>query len=348
VAAPSVPLVLKRGGTIEVSGDSEPGVFSRIYVQTGELRDGEQTDPDRWLPQPGCVLVNTQVPPGPLLLRLIAFDNNNVTHFGAAVAAESRPGETHTLRLPLRPGRRVAGFLDPSVPRPVQNGRVHIHVSTPVESAGGSMKWDTWMNVEADGTFVFNSLPEGAVELIAICDGFVSKNPPGGETARVRRPQVFENEGVAVTVQMEPAGTCKARVVDSSGKPLAGAYIHFSPNVGWSSRRTGIFAHQRATTDELLRMDREAREKSFRELWRSSPGFSDKTDYTGHAVIANLPAGEHPFHANLQGYRMQGAADDDAFPHGGPIVFSPGETREITIVMRRDAGDVKSAGSYLL
>ena len=41
--------------------------------------------------------------------------------------------------------------------------------------------------MQADGTFGFNSLPEGELEIVALADGFVSTNGPG--QAHMRYPQ---------------------------------------------------------------------------------------------------------------------------------------------------------------
>ena len=87
-------------------------------------------------------------------------------------------------------------------------------------------------SIRSDGHFVFESLPpDGEVQLIALCDGYISKDPLGNPDARIfrqsRNPQKFDLTGAVcrATIVMEPAAQCQVHVLDTKGKPLAGAKV---------------------------------------------------------------------------------------------------------------------------
>ena len=82
----------------------------------------------------------------------------------------------------LKPGVRVEGRLADNVPRPIKNGRVVARVVETETGMVNDSRWDAAADIAADGTFVFESLPPNAeLQVTAICDGWVSKNPTDNE-----------------------------------------------------------------------------------------------------------------------------------------------------------------------
>lgn len=293
---------------------------------------GTEVDPDAWMPEESGALVNRQIPPGRHFLRLVYFPGEGRAHFSDVVEMNARVGQARQFRLALKPGRRFSGALDDAVPRPVLNGRVDARVATGVQ--GASVSWQTLTHVEAGGSFAFDSLPPGTIKLIARCDGFASKDPPGGEALRGRRPQVYPMEpgGKPVQVEMERAATVHVRVKDEQGKPLAQARVNFTPNVVWGDRSTGLFGGIQLTTEQFLRMDRETRRK---HLSGVAPAYHGDTDENGVATIANLPPGRQHFRVFCQGYETEIVASKQIIPGFREIELSAGEVREEEVVMHK-------------
>jgi hypothetical protein len=265
----------------------------------------------------GGSAVNRLIPPARHFIRLVAFPGR----FSEVVEFEARSGETREFRLDLKPGRAFTGTLDETVPRPVQNGRVDVNVLTAPAGESEPMQWHVWTEVRADGSFAFDALPGGPVEVTAICDGFVSKS---GHT-----PQVFE-PGAPVVVAMEPAASLRLKVTDTAGKPLADARAFASPNVTWAGRYGTLFAGGQLSTPDLLRLDSETRRERQRSLGLG-PRFQATTGESGEAVIANLPAGKQRFHLHCKGYQSENIA---AMPVLREVELAPGEVKELAVTLQ--------------
>ena len=334
----SLPVILRRGGTLKISGFFEAGgkKADDVHVQTRANDRDAEIDMDTWIHEEGGILSNRQVPRGSGFLRVVSLPENGPAHFSDIVEIAVEEGESRGIHVALRPGMRFHGKLEDSVPRPIVHGRVDVNVTTVVSGGSESMEWHTWRDIEADGTFVFDSLPEGAVELIAICEGFASKNRAGSETEPQRTPQVFQTEKEAnpVTVEMERTAVCEAHAADEQRKPMVGATVHLSPNVRWNSGSSGIFAGALLKQEELISLNREERDKRMREK-RWAFNYQGTTDENGAALIANLPRGKHLLTTHLQGYRMMS-------PSGRmgarfcEVEMLAGEVTKVHIVMRKE------------
>ena len=152
----------------------------------------------------------------------------------------------------LKPGVRVEGRLADTVPRPIKNGRV---VARIVEAQTGWINgsyWEAAADIATDGTFVFASLPPTSdLQVTAICDGWVSKNPTDDEVEdrwkqvygqaldphRLHMglvfPQVFRLEGdsIKATIPMSRTATYEVTVLDENDQPIPGARVGHWPNV---------------------------------------------------------------------------------------------------------------------
>jgi hypothetical protein len=239
-------------------------------------------------------------------VRLIHMPTGKPATFSRLLTVK-RPAESDRVflkRVALEAGTRVEGILDPAVMRPIKNGKVVAHI---VAGADGDQpdrqelwSWYDETTIKEDGSFVFESLPRGdVVQLIALCDGWVSRNPTAeelhavlpwlqraiGESRTV--PQVFTlaADRIAPTIAMERAATCRVKVVGPDGKPLPQVQVAMWPNHIWlrggstilgTGHRTAVFLRQsRSGERQTPRRDRNV--------------FSATTNEQGIAVISNLP-----------------------------------------------------------
>ena len=269
----------------------------------------------------------------------------------------------------------MEGRLADDVPRPIKNGRV---VARIVEAQTGWVNdshWDAVADIAADGTFVFESLPPDAdLQVTAICDGWVSKNPADdviterwkqvyGDGLDPRRfkmgivfPQVFRLEGdpIKATIPMVRTAIYEVTVLDENDRPLPGARVGHWPNVLFYGSgnyllglgidrltrirtQLGVGAHQEPVVDkELAGQRREFISKYERD-----------TDAHGIAVIANLPCGSDegpaggqdvPFWVQRDGYAVTAnppAADFPTEDQPSKVHLSPGQTSRVTVHMHK-------------
>src|SRR6185369_5327849 len=99
--------------------------------------------------------------------------------------------------------------LDESVPRPITHGRAIAQVSPPnAKSQDSPPVWHTWAKIRSEGTFDNGALPAGNLEIVAICDGYVSTNGPEQFRGWRRHPQrsVASSNDLVLTNGMEATG----------------------------------------------------------------------------------------------------------------------------------------------
>ena len=162
------------------------------------------------------------------------------TLFSGVLPLRVRPDQDVTIRnIKLLPGMRVSGELSENVPRPVKAGVVIACCAPkPAENSYAekdpSIVWHDWSEIREDGSFEFASLPRcGEMQLIAICDGWLSSTIPASATRRVEG-QLFqlekEESQFEPTVQMEQTGTLELTVLGPNGEPLAEGEVSGWPN----------------------------------------------------------------------------------------------------------------------
>ena len=332
----ALPVVLRRGGTVRVVGAFEEDGRSpdRIYAQM--ISDEKHmTDPDTWVREEPGALSSTRVPPGSHTLRVACFPAEGAARFSDAANLQVAAGQVLELRLALKAGKRFAGKLDESVPRPVLDGHVDLNVVAGGGNADHPLDWRAHTDIAPDGSFVFESLPQGPVQLIAFCDGYVSKSPDAVAGWPSRKPHTFESPpgaGIAV-VAMEPAATVRVHVADEKGRPVAGARAHLNPNVTWAGRQSGIFGIAFAT-EEVLRMGAEARRKGWSARGRGHR-FLGLTDELGAVIIPNVPAGKQTLLVITKGYEPAFTSSHESGMSRQEIKLSPGEVRDVRVIVRQ-------------
>jgi len=217
------------------------------------------------------------------------------------------------LDVAMHPCVSLSGTLSADVPRPVQpGGRVVAKILS-----GSNYRSQVWEDVAAireDGTFVFPALPRKShVELIAVCDGWVSKCS-GNKLAEYDQaygtnfsmlshimvrstPIRLESDNAETTLDMIATSFCKFRVEDELGNPIDLATVHCWPNQHTRSGST-LLGEGPRTIDAL----RGAKAEPF-GMYRIAM-YSRVTNSKGITIIPNLPPGRQFFRVDFPGYAV--------------------------------------------
>jgi hypothetical protein len=211
-----------------------------------------------------------------------------VTWFSDVVQVDTLAGAAHAVVVDLKPGATVHGELDSTVPRPVTNGRVIANVWPQAHKPQDSPpQWHAWSTVRDDGSFQVGFLPPGDLEVVVLCDGFVSTNGPGQSRMRYPQKHVLGSSDLAITIGMEPTARLEVRVTDDQGKPLKDAHVSTWPNVRYGEWWATILASDCYNTADGLKAGPEAKAMGW---FRSAPpDFEGTSDGLGLAVLPNLP-----------------------------------------------------------
>src|SRR5207253_745195 len=103
-----------------------------------------------------------------------------------------------------------------------------------------------------DGSFQLDSLPEGNLEIVALCDGFVSTNGPGKFQTRYPQQHLIGTNDLTITIGMERTARLEVRVTDSAGNPLKGARVSTWPNVRYGEWSATILVGDCVNTSDRL------------------------------------------------------------------------------------------------
>jgi len=295
VARPG-PIVLQKGAILKVSvpvGTAGSG-DTRWFTQVSGLAN---TDTNFWSrPEPG-VMVTRRLAAGLHSVRAVGLDSDGSAWFSEVVPITAVTGQTNDLVLACRRGITVRGQLDDSVPRPVRQGRVVTHVWPPgLKPEEDPPQWHAWAAVQDDGSFSIHSLPAGDLEIVALCDGFVSTNGPGKFQMRYPQKHSLGTNDLALTIGMEPTARLEVKVTDETGQPLGDVRVMTWPNVRYGEWSATILASDRYTTSDFL-----LAKPDQRMTWgQPVADFQGVSDSAGLAVLPNLPpdvkelAVEHP------------------------------------------------------
>ena len=267
--------------------------------------------------------------------------------FSDAVEFTAEPGKTNRLDVEMISGIRIEGRLDDNVPRPVKNGRVVIAVRprqipaylVPEDTdaiwkrIGRFQAWRTDRPIAEDGTFVFESVPPGEVDVIVQGDGFVSKSIGQvrnringqlyGNAHDIVIPQPFPLTAPLTKIEVitEPTATLELTAKTKWGSPIEGATVYLSPN---AMRMGGIFGVLMTSSEKPFRM--------LAPLPKLD--YSGKTDRFGKVVLKNFPAETFALGVVHPQYVIPLQE-----PHGLPnrqvsAHFSPGVTNVLTVTMQ--------------
>ncbi len=292
------PVVLKHGAILEVAAraDSDALKGAKMFVQvSGDIGEDENF----WQrPEPGTILTR-RLPEGIRTIRAIEFDATETPWFSDIASIHAVAGKTNHEAVSFTRGVTLRGQLDRSVPRPVKSGRVIASVMPRgMASKDSPPRWHAWTKVRDDGGFEIKGLPQGDLEVVALCDGYINTNGPG--TTKMRYPQkhVLGTNDLDISIGMEKTARLEVSVYDKEGKPVKGATAGAWPNVRYGDWWATIVASDcYNTADDML-------PRPGRKPWVWSrtavPDFMGTSDENGIAVIPNLPADvteidvEHP------------------------------------------------------
>lgn len=335
VAGTAAPIQLERAARAEVSayfGEDRQPVTE--VVPTLSVRASAGADP--WTIDESGTIEFARLAPGPRLLQLSGrLPSGEIVHSEPfAFAVES--GEHRRFELEMRPGIRLEGRIDESVPRPVTSGRVIVSVrpdeGSPSVAGRGSLHrgfgsvrfWTSYREIERDGSFVFESLPAGEVGVIVYGDGFISKSEADSFPG-IAYPQTLSLRPPVTSIEVVAESTATLQVTASTreGEPVEGATVRVWPNVyGMGEIGTSIFGEARSLVEGNFR-----RLPSLPEL-----SYSAKTDGNGVAVLSNVPhftrsmAIEHP--------EFEAPVHAENYTRNVAIELFPGERTEVKIALQ--------------
>lgn len=299
------PVVLKKGTIVRISGyigNKNELVVSKIYPQasSGKYRILS----NRWKEIKQGVYECKEIESGTNYLRLVHFTNDGKIYFSETLQYQAQQNQVSEYNLELKPGVRVIGQLDKSVPRPVTGGKVVAMVAPAMlEERAGRIAWQTWGTIDSDGTFVFESLPPDQLQLTGLCDGFVASNHD--DDAWIVKPQLFtlDKETVNIELRMNPAAICEVKVVDNANQPIKGAKVVFGQCTEWRGGiGTTLFPGFLWKSEETIAMDENKLGNLAVQLWKSH--FQAITNNEGIAVVRNLPGLKGRFHVSHNDYEM--------------------------------------------
>src|SRR5207247_333698 len=121
-------------------------------------------------------------------------------------------------------------------------------------------QWHAWATVHEDGSFAIHSLPAGDLEILALCDGFVSTNGPGQFHMRYPQRHLLGTNDLAITIGMEPNARLEVTVTDDNSRPLKEARVVTWPNARYGEWSAVILMSDRYHTSDWLQSQPE---KSF-------------------------------------------------------------------------------------
>jgi len=346
VDSPERPIHLTRGIPLEVSGyfGGEHQPVTELVPNLSE----EGLRPEDWQKKENGVLAFHKLSPGGHLLQLMGRLPNGEIAYSEAFAFTAEKGKDSKLALEMKPGIRLEGRIDDQVPRPVKNGRVLISVLPKEfsawlvpEDAGDLSKkygyfdfWRSYRPIAEDGSFVFESIPPGEVDVIVHGDGFVSKSIGqiknrvngtlvDGPSFAIPQPFALVVPTTKIEVVTEPAATLELTAKTKRGKPVEGAAVYLNPNV---LRMGGIFGEMRHSSEE-----------PFRKLAPVTNLYSATTDKNGVAVIRNVPA----INRFMEVYhpQFQVPLQDPWRDRNIRLKFAPGETNKFDLTLEPKSSD---------
>lgn len=271
-----------------------------------------------------------------LVVRL--DDKQRATHFSPVIRLRLTDGVAKRVEAELRPSVLVRGRFSDNVPRPVRNGRVKLDR---LGQDGDDVWWFTWTPVAEDGTFTAEWPAGEAVQVIALCDGYLGESGAAPEgVPDVERsdlftmPQVFTAEQLVknheIVVRMERMARCQVDVVNEAGEPVEGARVLSNPNVLWWNGGSQIYG------TPLVRMEQVLDDLSY-EAAAETPypaPFQATTDAEGHCEF-DLPAGRFGLGVRHDRYELPILANRREVE----VDLEPGEENFFVLVVREKGSE---------
>jgi len=323
------PVVLKKGATLvlRVGAAAEGG---HLF---GQVSGNVSADTNFWIrPEPG-VLITRRLAPGPHTVRALQIDAGGNVWFSDTIAFTAAARQTNELAMNLKRGATVRGELDSTVPRPVKNGRVVANVwPLGCKPQDSPPQWHGWAAVNDAGDFSIHSLPEGDLEIVAMCDGFISTNGPGQFQTRYPQKHLLSKNDLTITIGMEPTAWLEVQVTDDQGKPLKDVRVMTWPNV-----RYGEWGSVLLMSDCYNTADRLLAKTGSNFSWsREVKDYQGVSDADGVAVLPNVPATVKGLAADHPRFILPAVGTAGTGKHRQfSITLTPGQTNRVSIQLER-------------
>ncbi len=335
------PIRLTRGIQLEVSGyfgaDHQP--VTDIVPSLSQ----EGVRSEDWQKKENGVMAFQKLGPGGHLIQLMGQLPDGEVVFSDSQFFTAERGGSYQFNLEMKPGIRLEGRIDDSIPRPVKNARVMISMRPKEypglsviddfydldEKYGGRYFWHSYRPIAEDGSFLFESIPPGEVDVTVLGDGFVSKSIGALYNRRngvldakptvMVIPQAFPLVAPVTKIEVatEPTTTLDITTTTTDGKPIEGMYAGLYPSAFRMKGRMGWLTN--------------SSEEPFRQV-PQLPGlsFSGKTDENGKLVLRNIPAEERIMSVDNERYRLPINDRDNRAVY---LHMAPGETNVLDLKM---------------
>lgn len=324
VARPD-PVILKKGAVLVLKVE-DTGTKGRL---TAQVSGANSTDTNFWTqPQPG-LLVTRRLAAGACMVRAVQVDPDGAVWFSDAVTLTAVASQTNELAVTLNRGATVRGALDATVPRPVKNGRVVANVwPTGCNPKDSPPQWHGWATVNEAGEFSIPFLPEGDLEVVSLCDGFISTNGPGQFQTRYPQKHQMSTNDLQIVIGMEPTARLEVQVLDDQGKPLKDVRVGTWPNVRYGEWGSVLLMSDCYNSAEFLFPKTAGRPSWYKEVW----DYQGVSDAAGLAVLPNVPATVKELAADHPQFSLPAVGTAGAGKHRyGKIALTPGETNRTSI-----------------
>ena len=326
------PIVLERGTRVRFTAQPGGVVYSELYADIEH--DERQSGRLKWEREPDGLSLSSYLSKGKYIARVVGFTEAGEVYFGEPklFSVPALDGADIHLAWAKKKGTSIKGMFGPEAPRPIRNGWAVAVVTSPkrVENACGVLatRWEVSVDVARDGSFILANLPEGTLEIVAGCEGYVSRHPGERSNYGIHEAQIMpDDRSLPLELPMEATGTARLVVRAPNGQPLANADVFFSPNQSLG-RHTSIIGTRFNSVDVLR-----AREQGTLGRKWEVPRFGGKTDEEGVIVVPGLPPGQQGFQVMSEKYDMPIEDEQRALLPGeirvprrmGRIAIRPGE-----------------------
>lgn len=270
---------------------------------------------------------------------LVVAPNNGQTLFSQPLVISLEEDKANRLDLQLQPGKKIYGEFPSNVPRPILNGSVHLHAvldfGKPVAETP-SVYWDSYCDVNPDGTFELPNIPAPAqIQIIAICDGWLIESMDKDFFIKGKTYDLTDKvASMKVEFEMEETGDLTVEVMDPDGNSVVGAQVSTWPNQSSLSGYSTVLASKRKSLDWIERL---IENKTLKDAIQRDERtrYSQVTDEEGRATLKSIPASRkqslaisHPdyFLSKVNGLSESGYFD---------FTPLPGEEMERLIIMEK-------------
>lgn len=276
--------------------------------------------PDIWADDGKGGKRSSAVKPGMWQTLLVKPQPDGRTLFSGVLPLRVRENQLVSIRnVRLTPGAEVRGQLAAEVPRPVTQGFA-ILCALPKPDGDSwaedspSITWNDYVPIAEDGSFHFASVPKsGELQIIAVCDGWVSKTTiPEAQSFVMGQLFAVQESSVTINVEMERTGSLELTFIKPDGQPLESGSVGSSPNQRYykgGSTLLGQRYRSLAMVENLLLPINERMNNWFENPSKDFPYLNQSVE-NGRTTLRGLPVGKrarvHLAHAE---YRIAGQDD---------------------------------------